>query len=325
MTQSLYMHKSAAKIALAAAFCAALFASCARSSGDSGQVSFRIDASLANAVSASISPDIPASAQMDIKLAGGAERSATIAVREGEAVVFDEIPAGVVVKATGLVRVGQLDKNYKSLYQGESVPLTVRLGDNRIKLDLKKVYYISFNLLGGTWVNGYPENDHYQKGKLIDLPTSSDVSLTDKIFGGWLIMDDEGKKVPFSFTEETSGDLVLYAKWMESAVQGISIAVDRDASDIELAYQAVEDPAAGPSVVFSVTPPELPEGADFFEYDWWVDDVKVASSTSADSYTFVKAGKTKGVYDIKVIVKAMSQDGAEVKRYSAFAQAEVDE
>ena len=322
MTQSLYMHKSAAKIALAAAFCAALFASCARSSGDSGQVSFRIDASLANAVSASISPDIPATAQMDIKLAGGAERSATIAVREGEAVVFDEIPAGVVVKATGLVRVGQLDKNYKSLYQGESVPLTVRLGDNRIKLDLKKVYYISFNLLGGAWVHGYPENDHYQKGKPIDLPTSSDVSLTDKIFGGWLIKDDEGKMVPFSFTEETSGDLVLYAKWMESAVQGISIAVDRDASDVELSYEEVDDPATGPVVRFTVATPELPAGADSFACDWYVDNQRKESTTN--EYTFVKAGRTKGVYDVRVIVRAMSSDGLEINRYSAFAQVTVE-
>ncbi len=326
-----------AVILMAALFCASFF-SCSSGDGSGaeadpnmGRVVFSVSKGLADSLrasSAGVSKALEPSfaeaedIEMEIKLVGGAERTETIAVKEGATVSFSDIPIGVSVKASGVVYKKQGESSRHILYEGET-DFFVVLAYTPVNLNLRRFYYITYDLKGGSWASLPPPSGRYQKGGSFSLPTSNALSYPGWVFAGWCTSDDGGQTLQkFTFTNETKGDFTLYAKWVESAVQGISVTVDRDASDIEISYEAVDDPAAGPCVRFTATTPELPEGADSFAYDWLVDNRRVEGF--AAEYLFVKTGMAKDVYDVSVRVNAMTGDGNIIKTWSAFAQVKVE-
>lgn len=324
-------------MALAALLCAAFF-SCSADEGsgiqtdaNAGKVVFAVSPEMVRAVRSSangVSKALDSSIgnlddfKLEIKLSGGVALSQTVAVKEGAVVSFNDISNGTIVKASGIVYKKLEGSDKKIVYEGETANFFVQ-DYTPVKLDLTRIYYITFNPNEGVWTNGYPQKDSYKKGSPIKLPTSNDISREGWVFAGWCTSDDGGQTLQkFTFTDETKGDFTLYAKWVESAVQGISVTVDRDASDIEISYEAVDDPAAGPCVRFTATTPELPAGADSFAYDWFVDNRRVEGF--AAEYLFVKTGMAKDVYDVSVRVNAMTGDGTIIKTWSAFAQVKVE-
>lgn len=349
-------------VTMTAALLCAPFFSC--SSGDSsgaeiaagsGQVVFAVSADMARqvragalGVSGALDPSVSESDdfKMEIKLTGGVERSQTVAVKEGAMVVFSDIPLGTSAKASGAVYQKLDESKQKLLYEGETENFVV-LAYTPINLDLKGVYYISFYLAGGTWKTQTPPDGRYKKGSPIELPTSNDLARDGYVFAGWFTSDDGGTTLQkFTFTNETKGDIALYAKWVESAVQGISVTVDRDASDMTLSWEAVEvmNPEMGlmSGVKFTANPPSpLPatipseiEGVATvisYSYEWRVDGMVQGDigGTSDPTYTFYKTSRKKGWYDVEVVVtiEAKLPDYPSIvgqAELSAFAQVQVE-
>lgn len=282
-------------------------------------VVFSIDAATANEIAKSAGAD-GKTLYMDISLEGSSPRSATVAINDGSVVSFEKLQVKTMVRAVATAYVksdGARPK--KELYSGQSDWLVVNRGRNPITLTLNPIFYITFFENGGTWTNGYPTNDHYKKGDVLELPTSNDITRDGWLFAGWCTSDDGGTTLrPFTFTKDTSGDLELYAKWIDSGVQGISVTVNRDANDITLSTVAVEDPTDGPCVKFTANPPESEPGASV-SYDWKVDETTLGLS---QTYTFIKNNWPAGVYDISVTVTVTV--GGNSKKYSAFAQVKVE-
>lgn len=283
-------------------------------------VVFAIDASTAREISESAGTD-GQTLYMDVTLEGLApSRSATYTINNGSVVSFEKIPANSVVRAvaTAYVKTGAA-KQKKDLYSGKSNWTVVNSGRNPLTLPLDRIFYVTFFANGGTWTTAEPQDVHYQKGETVKLPTSADIAREGWLFAGWCTSDDGGTTLkPFTFTNETSGDLELYAKWMECAVEGISITVNRETADIKLSYEAYDDPTDGPCVKFTATPPQTEAGATY-DYKWMVDETVLGLN---ETYTFIKSVWTAGVYDISVTVTETV--GGNGKKYSAFAQVKVD-
>ena len=317
ISYSFQMRVSKSIIGAAALALCALLASCtseASKDAELARISFAVDSSLAK----ELVPDLPL--RMDISLEGSQQKREAVDVSDGAVITFDEIPVGAAVKAVATAYYQEEGSETKKEYfKGESDWLTVRSGSNSLSLPLKRIYYITYDLSGGTWKSLPPPDGRYQKGSPIALPTSNAVTRDGWLFAGWRAKADDGSLVKFTFTEETKGDFTLYANWVESGVMGISITVESDDSDIELSYRAVIDDTEGPIVIFNVT---LPEGETETNVIWYVDGQLVSMPPLSTSWTFLKEGKTKGVYDIKVFVAAGS--GATAKEWSAFAQVKVE-
>lgn len=348
-------------ILAAALFCASFF-SCSSGDGSGaeadpnmGRVVFSVSKGLADSLrasSAGVSKALEPSfaeaeaIEMEIKLVGGAERTETIAVKEGATVSFSDIPIGVSVKASGVVYKKQGESSRHILYEGET-DFFVVLAYTPVNLNLRRFYYITYDLKGGLWASLPPPSGRYQKGDSFSLPTSNALSYPGWVFAGWCTSDDGGQTLQkFTFTSETTGDFTLYAKWVDSAVLGISVTIDRDASDMTLSWEAVEVtmPEIGPlnGVKFTANPPSpLPasvpteiEGTATeisYSYEWRVDGMVQGDigGTSDPTYTFYKTGRTKGWYDVEVVVtiEAKLPGSSSIvgqAELSAFAQVQVE-
>ena len=338
----------AAVIAAAALFCAGAFFSCAQASdGESGQVVFSISKDLAS--------DLSDDFEMEIRLLGAVTRSETISVKEGATVAFDDLPLGATVKVSGQAYIKGENDHKHFLYEGETELFKV-YEYTPITLNFTRFYYITYDLKGGSWASLPPPSGRYQKGKPFALPTSNDLKYDGRLFAGWCVSEDGGQTLQdFAFTNETKGDFTLYAKWIDCAVLGIEVAIDRYASDIGLSYETVEIEKEGAvltGIKFTVTPPaELPDNVPTevdreegtiattidYIYEWRVDGANMGDigSEGEPTFTFIKNGRQKGVYDIEVRVKVQawvpepeSPDGKGYcgwAEYSAFAQVNVTE
>ena len=330
-------------LALAAFLTTALF-SCSffvsQESSEAGLAAAPTDASVSIAIDAALASEIAknggAEGQellMDVTLEGiEPPKSETFAISDGCVVSFEKIPANSKIRAVATAYTEDKDSGQKKeLYSGQSDWLVVKIGRNPLDLLLNQIFYVTFFANGGTWTKAAPQNVRYQKGGSLELPTSDDIAREGWLFGGWCVSEDGGTTLrPFAFTKDTSGDLALYAKWIDCAVEGISITTKRDTNDISLSYEAYDDPTEGPCVKFTATPPQSAAGG-VCEFKWTVDgESEPWGGTS--STLIVKKNSLKnagaGVYDIFVILTVKRLDassGEEISRYySASAQVKVE-
>ncbi len=331
-TPSLRSAASFLKRALLCAVCAALFFSACSSEdggavalfGDSGQVVFSLSSSVAKDVQAAAPGQ---DMTLLVTLSGPYSQSKSATVTDGATIVFEGVPTGFFYTLKGEAYVqdespdGNSAQSKKVYYDGPESSVYVQKGTNYASLSLTRIYYLYFNANGGEWTNGYPANDHYKKGKAIDLPTSSDIQRAGQIFAGWWTSSDGGTTLDqkFKFTEETKGDYALYAKWVENGIGGITVTIYSETNDLELAVEPFTESGGG--YKFTATPPEAGE----YTYAWYVDGVSESDAGSTENeFTFRKVNGdgslvVKGVYDIKVEVKKSGST-----KWSAFAQAKVE-
>ena len=300
-----------------------LFVSCAQGSdsSQSGQVVFSVGPVAAKIIQADAADDLDGALSLEIELSGGVTQKKTVSVssQEGALVSFDDLPLGITCSASGKAF---RESDNKLLYGGSGQPFTV-VRFTSATLALKRYYYITFNLNGGTWTSAEPseENSRYQKGGPIELPTSSDAQKNGQIFAGWWTSSDGGTTLDqkFKFTEETKGDYALYAKWVENGIGGITVTIYSETNDLDLTVEPFTESGGG--YKFTATPPEEGE----YTYAWYVDGVSESDAGSTENeFMFRKVNGdgslvVKGVYDIKVEVKKSGST-----KWSAFAQAKVE-
>lgn len=233
----------------------------------------------------------------------------------GAQVVFGGLSSGGQCKVHGEVyEQSQNPADKKILYDGDSDPFTVRDGTTRVNLPLTRVYYVEFYENGGTWTGERPTGVHYKKGTPFDLPKAGDIQKAGLLFAGWWTSPDGGATLDqkFKWTQTTTGDLSLYAKWVENGIGGITVTIYSETSDLALAVEPFTESGGG--YKFTATPPEAGDCA----YAWYIDGVEEpVPSADLNEWTFSKADRAKGVYDIKVVARG-------ARTWSAFAQAKVE-
>ena len=306
-------------------------ASCAQGQGQEGggQVVFSIDAKTARSILKSARADLSFDAangsdrslKLDISLSGSYSQTKTVDITyQGAQVVFGGLSSGGQCKVHGEVyEQSQNPADKKILYDGDSDPFTVRDGTTRVNLPLTRVYYVEFYENGGTWTGERPTGVHYKKGTPFDLPKAGDIQKAGLLFAGWWTSPDGGATLDqkFKWTQTTTGDLSLYAKWVENGIGGITVTIYSETSDLALAAESFDDPASGPGVRFTATPPS----GKTCTYTWYVDGLSDSDPGSENNvFEFIKEGKAKGAYDIKVV----AQETGGSTMWSAFAQAKVE-
>lgn len=163
---------------------------------------------------------------------------------------------------------------------------------------LSDVYSINYVLNGGTIIGNAPEV--YSSKKSVTLP----LIMRDRfIFGGWFLEEDfSGSAVTEISSENSKGDVTVYAKWNESPKINASVSIN---SFNDIALKKSEN---GSKIIFLAS-----EGYD--SYEWECADS--LTDENSNIFEFDLTDKEPGVYNIYVIAKK------ETKYYSATASIKI--
>ena len=117
------------------------------------------------------------------------------------------------------------DKDGKILLDSKKEHLQVEKGLTSKKTinfsDLLGIYNITYHLNDGSFKTGFTAPSVFTQKSDFDLPKVNNVIKEDCFFAGWYTSEDfSGDKISF-IKSGTTGNLNLYAKWVDSAVQTV--------------------------------------------------------------------------------------------------------
>lgn len=93
---------------------------------------------------------------------------------------------------------------------------------NRRLSSLNEIYTVRYVLNGGTFANAGAVQSSYTRKSSLVLPGAEDISRSPYIFAGWYDNPSYQDKPVKSIKKGTAGNIVLYAKWVDSENQVVA-------------------------------------------------------------------------------------------------------
>ena len=242
------------------------------------------------------------------------ETTANYTVREWKQTITDE--GYVMSKETVLNgKIGEQTSAAAAEYTGFVTPTEIE--QQTIASDGSTIVNIYYDRI--TYTVTYNQKDHtstsipatktYRYGaKVQTIFDTSDVS--GYVIAGWFT--DEACTTLYDSTVEISSSLTLYAKWVESVINGISVEFNLDLTDINVTRSVTGD-------VITFTAPESTDPELNYTYEWKLDGSYLSSTTNVaevDTSAFVSGEP----YDLVLYLYVENITTSEEKLYSAFFQ-----
>lgn len=199
-------------------------------------------------------------------------------------------------------------------YTGESEKITVKEGDNELWLTLYKIYTVSFDT--GSGRGAVVPNQRVKKGEKAGAPEQTPVKEDTYdyayTFDGWYTSADGGvtlSETPFDFATPVTGNLTLYAKWLETPYYSVIFDANGGVDAPALQRVLKGNPAKAPAE--EEEPTKTANNREYVFAGWYTstDEGATLSDTSFDFETPVTGDITLyAKWNIKVSV-----DGYEVE------------